>query len=177
MGANDDTRLALPEDVFLRPNFSGKKCAASPPTTSSSIHIDRALGPLLDGRLCHGWSTPANSTTDPNAKFPLHEHLSLQENDSHNSRKSHNSKTREKTQSASIGFYLDHSIWLRDAHVMGLQSKGGVDCKKQILTIQHTPLSVLNFTPTNMYFTPDTWQASHYSPNNPTFKTIQLFEN
>jgi hypothetical protein len=97
--------------------------------------------------------------------------------DSHNSRKSHNSKTREKTQSASIGFYLDHSIWLRDAHVMGLQSKGGFDCKKQILTIQHTPLSVLNFTPINMYFTPDTWQASRYSPNNPTFKTIQLFEN
>lgn len=54
---------------------------------------------------------------------------------------------------------------------------GGVDCKKQILTIQHTPLDVLNFIPINMYFTPDTWQASHYSPNNPTFKTIQLFEN
>lgn len=69
LGANDDTKLALPEDAFLRPKFCGKKCAASRPTIGSSIHIDRALGPLLNGRLRHRWSAPTNSTIDPTPSF------------------------------------------------------------------------------------------------------------
>ncbi|CAK9230532.1 unnamed protein product [Sphagnum troendelagicum] len=69
-------RLHFSDPIFAERSVRRHLPQPAPLSTST----DRALGPLLDGRLRHRWSTPANSTTDPNAKFPLHEHLSLQEN-------------------------------------------------------------------------------------------------